>query len=67
MKIFIAPIEGPPCPTHGQMHLNFPCDRWECRGYDGEGCDYVVTMEEWYKTFTEIGYIDADDVKFKFD
>jgi len=45
MKIFRMPVE-PRCPTHGQMHFNFPADRYECRGFDGEGCEYIVNMED---------------------
>jgi hypothetical protein len=65
--ILIGPAEGPRCPTHGQMHFDLPCDKYVCRGFDGEGCEYEVTNEEWYATFKPIGYIDNDGVKFKFD
>jgi hypothetical protein len=63
--IYIAPEEGPRCPTHGQMHYDLPCDRWECHGYDGEGCEYKVTQEEWFATFTQIGIIDSEGMKWK--
>jgi hypothetical protein len=45
--IYILPREGPACPTHGgHMKLKFSMDLYECMGYDGEGCDYTVTIEE---------------------
>jgi len=45
----------PTCPTHGRMHYqqdrpncgwDCACEpaRFICHGYDGEGCDYTVTM-----------------------
>jgi len=37
-------IARPPrCPTHGQMSPRG--GKWICHGFDGEGCDHVVT--EW--------------------
>jgi hypothetical protein len=45
------PIE-PGCPIHGQMHYRFDMDWWECPGWDGEGCGYRVTAEEWYRNIT---------------
>lgn len=36
----------PRCPVHGRMSLDFPVDKWICHGWDGEGCDHVVRMED---------------------
>lgn len=44
----IEVLGDPHCPVHGQMHEDFAFDRWGCHGYDGEGCDHVVTNEERY-------------------
>jgi hypothetical protein len=41
-------LAQPRCPVHGQMHEDFAFFWWVCHGYDGEGCDYVVTDEERY-------------------
>jgi len=30
------------------MHDNPAMYRFECKGWDGEGCDHVVTHEDWY-------------------
>jgi hypothetical protein len=40
----------PSCPVHGRMSLDFARDSWVCHGWDGEGCDHVVRMEdmEWF-------------------
>jgi hypothetical protein len=45
----------PRCPVHGQMKEDLPRDLWMCVGYDGEGCDFEVTNEEWFATFKTIG------------
>lgn len=51
--VYILPQEGPPCPTHGgHMKLNFQADRYDCLGFDGEGCEYKVSCEEF---LVEIG------------
>jgi hypothetical protein len=34
------------------MKLNFPADRYDCLGYDGEGCEYHVRLEDF---LVEIG------------
>lgn len=39
-------LAEPRCPVHGQMRLDFPTDTWVCRGWDGEGCDHAVRMED---------------------
>lgn len=55
--VYILPQEGPECPIHkGHMKLNFAADRYDCLGYDGEGCEYKVPCEEF---LVEIGYTDS--------
>jgi hypothetical protein len=40
-----APL--PRCPVHGQMkHFPGTVLSWYCAGFDGEGCDYVVTGDD---------------------
>jgi hypothetical protein len=41
-------------------------DKWICHGYDGEGCDFEFTNEEWYATFKTIGNVDGK-LKFHID
>jgi hypothetical protein len=36
----------PSCPVHGQMSLDFTMDTWTCCGWDGEGCEYQVRVED---------------------
>jgi len=44
-KIYIAAT--PICPEHkGLMRHSLSMSRWECRGFDGEGCEHIVTDEE---------------------
>jgi hypothetical protein len=42
--VYTAPL--PRCPTHGAMSPGRSpsggYDRWECHGYDGEGCPHTV-------------------------
>jgi hypothetical protein len=64
-EMFIAKL--PRCPTHGQMNEDLPRDLWMCHGYDGEGCNYTVTNEEWHKTFRTIGYIDDGEFGFRWN
>jgi hypothetical protein len=64
-EIYISKF--PECPTHGQMNEDLPRDKWICHGYDGEGCDYIVTNEEWYATFRTIGTIDDNSFKWRFE
>ncbi len=46
-EIWIGPAEGPPCPAHGgHMRLSLAMDRWECKGWDGEGCPEHVDIED---------------------
>jgi hypothetical protein len=55
--VYTAP--QPRCPVHGQMHLDFAMDTWRCKGFDGEGCDFTVTMEELERQMTPLGTVDA--------
>jgi len=55
---------APRCPTHGQMHFDMPCDMWRCRGFDGEGCEYMVAMED--IQWEHIGWIDTDQAVFRY-
>lgn len=66
---FYAPI--PTCPVHGgDLRLNFAMDRWECAGWDGEGCPIAVASDdlEWtdlgpaHLTEPMIGPRDAGDL-----
>lgn len=57
-QLFIQPV--PECAVHGQMHLNMAKDRWECPGFDGEGCGRVVTMEELERSWVPLGTVDPD-------
>ena len=41
---------APTCPVHGPMRHDFARCAWRCAGFDGEGCDQVVTDEEVVKT-----------------
>lgn len=50
---YIGPL--PRCPAHGQMHHDFRSCQWVCPGWDGEGCDYVVTDEEVIRDAKPIG------------
>ena len=60
--VWVGPI--PECPEHkGKMKYNMPNDWYECLGFDGEGCPYVVTMEEAYKNRTVLGT--AEPIEFK--
>ena len=34
------------CRLHGPMRLDFTLDAWICKGFDGEGCERRVHMEE---------------------
>ncbi len=48
-RMYIGPSDPPRCPAHdGPMHDNPAMYRFECKGWDGEGCDHVVTHEDWY-------------------
>lgn len=52
-EVWAMPI--PRCPTHGRMRLNMPMDRWECVGWDGEGCSHSVTVEAQLEQACPIG------------
>ena len=54
-KLWSAP--QPRCPVHGQMHFDFPVDRWTCPGWDGEGCDHTVRSED--QDWTYLGTTDG--------
>lgn len=58
--VWIGPAGEPQCPVHGQMHQDFAKDWWTCAGYDGEGCGYQVTAEEWLAEFTPLGTVSSD-------
>lgn len=59
-KVYVAPKEPPECPTHkGPMKLNIDAV-YECRGFDGEGCDYKIKLED---RMFEIGTTDPGDFK----
>lgn len=62
-QVFIQ--REPRCPTHGQMHFDMPRDQWICRGFDGEGCGYLVTAEEWHRNGWEhIGWTEGSLVEW---
>jgi hypothetical protein len=63
VEMYISKL--PKCPKHGQMKEDLTRDLWMCAGYDGEGCDYTMTMEEWYATFRALGTIDEIHWRFK--
>lgn len=39
--------DPPNCPVHkGPMKFDFAMDRYECAGWDGEGCDEHIDAEK---------------------
>jgi hypothetical protein len=58
-------MKPPTCPTHGQMRENFQADRWECAGYDGEGCEYQVSNEDVPRTV--LGYTDSEEIELNWN
>jgi hypothetical protein len=64
-EVWIA--KPPECPTHGQMKEVPSLDIWMCVGYDGEGCNFTVTMEAWHATFKTIGTIDNGEIVWRLE
>jgi hypothetical protein len=59
--IYILPKDPPKCPIHkGHMKLNFPADRYDCLGYDGEGCEYHVRLEDYVVEIGTTGEIEFE-------
>ncbi len=56
-ELYAAPL--PRCPVHGQMTYVPAMCRYECRGWDGEGCGTVVTDEEMVRGMMHIGQADG--------
>jgi hypothetical protein len=34
------------CALHGPLRYRFALDRWECPGFDGEGCTVITSEQE---------------------
>jgi hypothetical protein len=56
-EVFFIP--APECPVHRQMHHSDALCQWECRGWDGEGCEHTVTDETWLRSAQPLGTTDA--------
>jgi hypothetical protein len=54
-------VQPPACPVHkGPMRYDPVMSRWECRGWDGEGCGHTVRDEDLERG--EIGEISTIDL-----
>jgi hypothetical protein len=62
-QLYLMP--DPVCPAHGQMHQDFAMDQWTCAGWDGEGCDHVVTNEERWRDAKPLGTADPGSFRWK--
>jgi hypothetical protein len=62
-EVFIIPASV--CPVHGRMRQNFAMDQWTCAGFDGEGCDQVVTNEELFRNAKPLGTAGISDLEWQ--